>query len=72
LPTVKEFPVADLRTVMTGLIFGESPRWHDDRLWCIDMGAREVLAVDSEGKREVIIHVHTACRPSTSCQMAVC
>jgi sugar lactone lactonase YvrE len=47
------------RTLMTGLIFGESPRWHDDRLWCIDMGAREVLAVDLEGKREVIIRVPT-------------
>jgi sugar lactone lactonase YvrE len=41
-------------TLMTGLVFGESPRWHDNRLWCIDMGAQEVLTVDLEGKSEVI------------------
>jgi len=22
-----------LQTLMTGLVFGESPRWRDDRLW---------------------------------------
>jgi sugar lactone lactonase YvrE len=44
---------------MTGLIFGESPRWHGDRLWCVDMGASEVLAADLEGTREVILRVLT-------------
>jgi sugar lactone lactonase YvrE len=42
------------RILMTGLVFGESPRWHDNRLWCIDMGAQEVLTVDLDGKSEVI------------------
>jgi sugar lactone lactonase YvrE len=42
------------QTLMTGLVFGESPRWHDDRLWCIDMGAQEVLTIDLDGKSEVI------------------
>ncbi len=23
---------------MTGLVFGESARWHGDRLWCCDYG----------------------------------
>src|ERR1700737_4257848 len=24
------------QTFMTGLVFGESPRWHDERLWLAD------------------------------------
>lgn len=46
-----------LHTLLTGLAFGESPRWHDGRLWVADWGAQEILAVDSEGKREVIVKV---------------
>src|SRR5260221_7901527 len=42
---------------MTGIAFGESPRWHDDRLWFSDWGAQEVIAVDLEGKSEVIVRV---------------
>jgi sugar lactone lactonase YvrE len=38
---------------------GESPRWHADRLWCTDLGAGEVLAIDLAGNREVIAHIHT-------------
>src|SRR4051794_24387171 len=29
----------------TGLAMGESPRWHDGRLWVSDMGARELVTV---------------------------
>ena len=46
-----------LRTLLTGLAFGESPRWHEDRLWFSDWIAQEVIAVDLEGKSEVITHV---------------
>jgi sugar lactone lactonase YvrE len=49
--------MAELRTLMTGLAFGESPRWHDGRLWISDMGAGEVLAVDLAGHSEVIAQV---------------
>src|SRR5437588_12377278 len=42
---------------MTGLVFGESPRWHDDRLWFCDWGAQEVIAVDLAGKSEVMVRV---------------
>ena len=45
------------RTLLTDLILGESPRWHDDRLWFSDWGAQEVLAVDLDGTREVIVRV---------------
>lgn len=45
----------ELQTLMTGILFGESPRWHDERLWFSDWGAQEIIAVDLEGKSEVII-----------------
>jgi sugar lactone lactonase YvrE len=47
----------ELQTLMTGLALGESPRWHDGRLWFSDWGAQEVVAVDLEGKSEVIVRV---------------
>jgi sugar lactone lactonase YvrE len=46
-----------VQTLLTGIAFGESPRWHDDRLWFADWGAQEVVAVDLEGNREVITRV---------------
>ena len=47
----------ELQTLMTGIVFGESPRWHDDRLWFSDWGAQEIIAVDLEGNSEVIIRI---------------
>lgn len=47
----------ELRTLMTGLALGESPRWHDARLWFSDWGAHEVVAVDLNGNSEVILRV---------------
>lgn len=49
----------DPRTLLTGLVMGETPRWHDGRLWCSDMGAGEVIAVDLDGASEVIARVPT-------------
>jgi sugar lactone lactonase YvrE len=49
--------VPDLETLVTGIVFGESPRWHDGRLWFSDWGTQEVIAVDPEGKSEVIVRV---------------
>jgi sugar lactone lactonase YvrE len=43
------------KTLMTGISFGEQPRWHEDRLWFSDWGSREVIAVDLEGNSEVIL-----------------
>ena len=45
------------QTLMTGIAFGESPRWHDGRLWFADWGAQELIAVDLEGRREVVVRV---------------
>jgi sugar lactone lactonase YvrE len=47
--------VPELRTLMTGIAFGEQPRWHEDRLWFSDWGPQEVIAVDLEGNSEVIL-----------------
>ena len=47
----------DLHTLMTGIAFGESPRWHEGRLWFADWGAQEIIAVDLAGKSEVIVRV---------------
>jgi len=41
--------------LMTGIIFGEQPRWHGDRLWFSDWGSREVIAADLQGNSEVIL-----------------
>ncbi len=50
----------ELQTLLTGLAFGESPRWHNGRLWFSDFGAQEVVAVDLEGKSEVIAPISGA------------
>jgi sugar lactone lactonase YvrE len=43
-------------TLLTGLGVGESPRWHDGRLWFANWGAREIVAADLRGNREIIAH----------------
>ena len=49
----------DLQTLMSGLVIGESPRWHEDRLWFSNWGAQEIIAVDVEGNSEVMARVPT-------------
>ena len=44
---------------MTGLVVGESPRWHEGRLWFSNWGAGEIIAVDTEGNGEVMARVPT-------------
>jgi sugar lactone lactonase YvrE len=46
-------------TLMTGLTIGESPRWHDGRLWLCNWGPGEVIAVDPDGTSEVIHRIRT-------------
>jgi len=47
----------EVKTLLTGLAFVESPRWHDRRLWFSDWVAQEVIAVDLKGRSEVILHM---------------
>ncbi len=41
------------RVLLDGLGMGESPRWHDGRLWFSEWGSDEIVAVDLGGNREV-------------------
>jgi sugar lactone lactonase YvrE len=43
--------------LMPGLVFAESPRWHEGRLWFADWGAHEVVAVDLDGRSEVVARI---------------
>jgi sugar lactone lactonase YvrE len=45
--------------LLSGLVIGESPRWHEDRLWFSNWGAQEIVAVDLEGNSEVMARVPT-------------
>jgi sugar lactone lactonase YvrE len=49
--------VSGPKTLMTGIAFGESPRWHEGRLWFADWAAKEIVAVDHDGDREVIVRL---------------
>src|SRR6266542_2917381 len=49
--------MAELNVLIAGLALGESPRWHDGRLWFSDWGAHEVVAVDAAGASEVVLRV---------------
>jgi sugar lactone lactonase YvrE len=51
--------MAEPQTLMTGLAVGESPRWHEGRLWFCNWGAQEVVAVDPGGASEVMVRVPT-------------
>src|SRR2546425_6399446 len=51
------FKMPELQTLLTGLAFGESPRWHHGGLWFSDFGAQEVQTCDLEGKSEVIARI---------------
>ncbi len=47
--------------LLDGIIFGEGPRWHRDRLWFSDMWGGQVMSVDLEGNTE---HVASFDHPS--------
>jgi len=49
--------VTDVKTLMTGIGLGESPRWHDGRLWFCDWVAQEIIACAPDGTNEVVANV---------------
>lgn len=49
--------MSEPHTLMTGIEFPESPRWHDGRLWFSDWGAHAVIALDPDGTSEVVVSV---------------
>ena len=54
---LNESPAPEVQTLLTGLAMGESPRWHEDRLWFSDWGAQEIIAAHLDGKSEVVVRV---------------
>ena len=49
--------MAEPRILLSGIVFGESPRWHAGRLWFSDWGAGEVVNVDLAGRRELVVRI---------------
>jgi sugar lactone lactonase YvrE len=49
--------MSEFTSLLNDLVLVESPRWHEDRLVFSDWGAGEVIALDLDGKREVIAHI---------------
>src|SRR5438034_1115295 len=47
-------PVSELRTIVRGRLFLESPRWRDGALWVADWGAHEALKIGPGGAVEVV------------------
>ena len=47
--------MAELKVLLTGLGIPESPRWHEGRLWFCNWIDRQVVAVDMDGKAEVMV-----------------
>jgi sugar lactone lactonase YvrE len=43
--------------LMEGIVFGESPRWHDGRVWFSDWGANQVIVLNADGGHEVVVTV---------------
>ncbi|HLE64279.1 MAG TPA: SMP-30/gluconolactonase/LRE family protein [Pyrinomonadaceae bacterium] len=59
----KKASAPGVQTLLTGLGFGESPRWHKDRLWFSNWGKQEIVAVDHKGKSEVMVRLPFASFP---------
>ena len=51
--------MANLRVLLDDRVLVESPRWQNDRLLFSDWGAGEIIAVDLEGRAEVVTKVET-------------
>jgi len=47
--------VVEMDVLLSGLGLVESPRWHEGRLWFSDWTAGEIIAVDDNGGREVMV-----------------
>jgi sugar lactone lactonase YvrE len=44
-----------MTVLMDGIVFGESPRWHDGRVWFSDWGAHQVIALDPADRRHEVV-----------------
>ena len=46
--------VSQTHVLLEGFGMGESPRWHDGRLWFSSWGTNEIVAVDADGRSEIV------------------
>jgi sugar lactone lactonase YvrE len=53
----KQSSGAKVQTLLSGVAMGESPRWHEHRLWFSDWGAQEIITVDLNGNKEIVARV---------------
>jgi sugar lactone lactonase YvrE len=44
----------DLRVLLDGIEMGESPRWHDGRLWFSNWGTDSIVVLHDDGSTEVV------------------
>src|ERR1700677_166404 len=56
-----------MKGVLDGGRYFEGPRWHRDRLWCVDCMNRTLLSIDPSGKREQ----HAKFEDDTPCGLGV-
>ncbi len=52
----------ETKVLIDGLLFPESPRWHNGKLWFSDMDLHKVLTSDLDGNMETIVEIQN--RPS--------
>ncbi len=51
--------MSQARVLYDGLAIGESPRWHDGKLWLCNWCTQEIATVDLTGVKDVVTHVPT-------------
>ncbi|CAN5645868.1 SMP-30/gluconolactonase/LRE family protein [soil metagenome] len=51
---MQQWSARETRVLFDGFGMGESPRWHDGRLWFSNWSANEIVAVDLDGSSEVM------------------
>src|SRR4249920_1633138 len=47
-------PGSTPKILLTDLVLGESPRWHDGRLWFADWGPGEIIVMNPAGGTDVV------------------
>lgn len=50
-----ETTTLEMQPFVSGIGFGEGPRWHEGSLWLSDIVGRQVLRVDAGGRTEVVV-----------------
>lgn len=46
--------MSNVRTLLTHIALGESPRWHDGRIWFCDWVGGDIIAAGLDGEGEVV------------------